>query len=140
MSTQKKMFKVYSPIDKKGGGTYWMRLGTAFTNRDDSLNLYLDAIPPTNPKSNRYELHVREFTEEDHRRRESYSSGARNSGSSGGNAGTVGGGSAGSYASRDVADYARDDDFHLPSVGDPTASSRAVTAMGSTGSERDTPF
>ncbi len=42
----KRMFKVISPITRReGGGTYWMRLGTAFTNKDDSINIYLDAVP-----------------------------------------------------------------------------------------------
>ena len=43
---QKRMFKVVCPIEKKdGGSTYWMRIGTAFTNKDDSINIYLDAYP-----------------------------------------------------------------------------------------------
>lgn len=133
---QKKMFKVLSPVEKKGGGTYWMRLGTAFTNRDDSLNLYLDAFPATNPTSHRYELHIREFTEEDHRRRETYAS---------------------SRASSRDGDYTRDEDrdvtpnrdrdFNLPSVrdlgglgGGPSASSRAVTAMAGPTGPQDAPF
>lgn len=73
MNPQKKMYKVISPIEKKGGGTYWMRVGSAFTNRDDSINLYLDAVPAPNGKSSRYELQIRELNDEDLRRRESYS-------------------------------------------------------------------
>jgi hypothetical protein len=45
---------------------YWMRLGSAFTNRDDSLNIYLDALPKS------FQLQLRELDEEDLRRRESY--------------------------------------------------------------------
>jgi hypothetical protein len=66
----KKMYKVLSPLEKKGGGTYWMRIGSAFTNRDNSLNVYLDAMPPSSLKSQRFELQIREMTEEDFRRRE----------------------------------------------------------------------
>ena len=72
MNAQKKMYKVLSPLEKKGGGTYWMRVGTAYTNKDDSINLYLDAMPPPNPRSQRFELNVREYTEEDRRKMESY--------------------------------------------------------------------
>ena len=71
MNTQKKIYKILSPLEKKGGGTYWMRVGTGYTNRDDSINLYLEAIPPPNSTSHRYELHIREFTEEDRRKMES---------------------------------------------------------------------
>jgi hypothetical protein len=40
------MFKVLSPIPKRDGtGTWWMRLGNAFTNKDNSINVYLDAVP-----------------------------------------------------------------------------------------------
>ncbi|HSI03185.1 MAG: hypothetical protein ACAI38_08470 [Myxococcota bacterium] len=43
----------------------WKRVGTAFTNRDDSLNIFLDALP-LNGK-----LHVREVKErEDGQERE----------------------------------------------------------------------
>ena len=85
MNPQKKMYKVISPIEKKGGGTYWIRLGSAFTNRDDSINIYLDAVPAPNGKSARFELQIRELSEEDLRRRESYAS---NNGHGGGNAHT----------------------------------------------------
>jgi hypothetical protein len=58
----KKMFKVLIPVEKKGGGTYWMRVGTGFPGKDGgtSLNLYVDAFP-----ANAKMLHVREMDEED---------------------------------------------------------------------------
>lgn len=40
-----KMFKILCPIEKKGGGTYWARCGTAYENRDESINCYLDFFP-----------------------------------------------------------------------------------------------
>jgi hypothetical protein len=58
------MFKVISAIEKKDGGKYWMRLGSAFTNKDDSINIYLDALPKN------FTLQLRELDEEDLRRRE----------------------------------------------------------------------
>ena len=61
---QKRMFKVICPIEKRGGGTYWMRLGTGFTNKDDSINIYLDALPKN------CQLQLREMDEEDLRRRD----------------------------------------------------------------------
>ena len=65
---QKKMFKVITPIEKaNGGGKYWMRLGTAFTNKDESINVYLDAIP-VNQKE--WTLQLREMDEEDFKKKE----------------------------------------------------------------------
>ena len=57
----KKMFKVLVPINKKDGTTYWMRIGTAFPNKDDSINLYLDALPIEG------KLQLRAFEERDYR-------------------------------------------------------------------------
>jgi hypothetical protein len=65
-SVQKRMFKVITPIDKKDGGKYWMRIGTGFTNKDDSINIYLDAFPVSHGKE--VTLQLREMTEEDFRR------------------------------------------------------------------------
>jgi hypothetical protein len=58
-TAMKKMFKVLCPITKKDGSTYWMRVGTGFPNKDDSVNLYLDVLP-ANQK-----LQLREMDEED---------------------------------------------------------------------------
>lgn len=50
-----KMLTVYTIVDKEGQQkSFWVRVGTAFVNRDGSLNVYLDAMP-TNGK-----LHIRE--------------------------------------------------------------------------------
>jgi hypothetical protein len=56
------MFKVLTPIEKKGGGgTYWMRVGTAYHGKDPTtFNIYLDAIPTGSGK-----LHMREMDEDD---------------------------------------------------------------------------
>jgi hypothetical protein len=59
------MFKVITPIEKHNGEKYWMRLGSAFTNKDDSINVYLDAIPTGKD----WTLQLRELTEEDLRPR-----------------------------------------------------------------------
>jgi hypothetical protein len=55
----KKMFKVLSPITKKDGSTFWMRVGTGFPNKDDSVNVYLDVFPKDG------KLQLREFDERD---------------------------------------------------------------------------
>jgi hypothetical protein len=62
---QKRMFKVISPIERKDGSTYWMRVGSGFANKDDSINIYLDAMPKD------MKLQLRELTEEELRERES---------------------------------------------------------------------
>lgn len=38
--------KVLCPLENdKTGKTYWMKIGSAFVNRDGSTNVYLDALP-----------------------------------------------------------------------------------------------
>ena len=64
---QKRMFKVLSPIAKRDGGTYWMRTGSAFTNKDESINVILDAIP-----RGEWKFQLRELDAEDLRKRELY--------------------------------------------------------------------
>ena len=57
---QKRRFKVLSPISKADGtGTWWMRVGDAFTNKDDSINVYLNAVP------REYKFTLRELDQQD---------------------------------------------------------------------------
>lgn len=42
--TGKRPLAVYAIIDRKERN-YWLKVGAAFTNRDGSLTLYLDALP-----------------------------------------------------------------------------------------------
>jgi hypothetical protein len=65
----KRTFKVLAPISKHDGGHWWMRCGTGYMNRDNSINIYLDAMT----KEMRFTL--RELDDEDLRRRETYRSG-----------------------------------------------------------------
>jgi hypothetical protein len=51
--------KVLVPIDKGNKETFWFRIGTAYTNKDGSTNIYLDALPATT------KLQVRDFDEKD---------------------------------------------------------------------------
>ena len=60
----KKMFKVLSAIEKRDGGTFWMRVGSGFTNKDNSVNIYLDVMPKN------FQLQLRELDEEDLRKRD----------------------------------------------------------------------
>lgn len=62
----KKMFKVLTHVETKSGG-YWMRIGSAFLNKDDSINVLCEAFPKS------FQLQLRELDEEDLRRRETYS-------------------------------------------------------------------
>jgi hypothetical protein len=62
----KKMWKVICPIEKKdGSGTFWRQLGNAHTNKDESINVYLDTLPMNG------KLQLREWTEEELRERDS---------------------------------------------------------------------
>ena len=64
---QKKVFKVISPVERKDGNKFWMRVGSGYTNKDDSINIYLDAIPAS--RNGEITLQVRELTEDDLRPR-----------------------------------------------------------------------
>ena len=59
----KKMYKVLTPVERKHGngtgGTFWMRLGTAYDAKDGALSVFLDALPPSG------RLYIRELDEED---------------------------------------------------------------------------
>jgi len=55
-----RMFKVLCPIERKDGSTYWMRVGTGFPNKDQSINVYIDAMPCKENK-----LQLREMDDED---------------------------------------------------------------------------
>ena len=75
---QKRMFKVICPMEgRDGANTWWMRCGTGFTNKDESINIYLNALP-LQMKDGQVKLQIRELTEEELRQRDvkrtSYSS------------------------------------------------------------------
>lgn len=60
MENQNQRMKVLCPLQRdKGGKTYWMKIGSAFTNRDGSFNVYLDAYPANG------KLQIRELDERD---------------------------------------------------------------------------
>src|ERR1043165_9895801 len=66
----KKMFKVISPVEKRDGGKYWMRCGVGYRNKDESINMYIDAFPITAGKDGKPRtLQLREMTEEELRER-----------------------------------------------------------------------
>ncbi len=84
---QKKMYKVLTPILKRDGqGTWFMKIGSAFTNKDDSINLYLDAIPVGVAPGKGMTLQIRELDENDLRQRDAARSsyGQRSPGTSSG--------------------------------------------------------
>lgn len=64
----KKMFKVISPVDKGNGTKWWMRCGTAFVNTDESINVYLDALPLV-PSPKGVTLQLREYSADELRER-----------------------------------------------------------------------
>jgi len=67
---QKKMYKVLAPIQKQNNqGTFFMRVGSGYTNKDDSINLYLDVIP-CGLEAGKLKLQIRELDENDLRQRE----------------------------------------------------------------------
>lgn len=55
MANQKPDYAVYTIVENNGSGEdYWQRVGSAWTNKDGSINLSLNALP-LNGK-----LHIRE--------------------------------------------------------------------------------
>ena len=67
---QKKMYKVISPVEKHGGGVWWMRCGSAFVNKDDSINVFIDSLPLSNlAKNEGLKFQIREYTEAEMRER-----------------------------------------------------------------------
>lgn len=77
--SKSRMYKVMTPVERKDGSTFWMRVGTAFPAKNDSgaINVYLDAYP----RDAKAMLHVREMDEED-LQRSSSRRGPRNDGPS----------------------------------------------------------
>lgn len=45
MNEKPKMKIVYTVVERGEGRTFWVRIGVAFTNRDGSINIRLDAVP-----------------------------------------------------------------------------------------------
>ena len=60
----KRMFKVISPMEKRDGGTWWLRCGSGFVNKDNSINIYLDALPISS-KGGGVTLQLRELSEDE---------------------------------------------------------------------------
>jgi hypothetical protein len=70
---QKRMYKVLTPIPKRDGtGSWFMRIGNGFTNKDNSINLYLDVIPVGIQPGKGMTLTVKELDENDLRQREAH--------------------------------------------------------------------
>jgi len=63
------MFKVISPIERKDGGKFWLRCGNAYVNKDNSINVYLDAVPCATKEGQGVTLQLRELTDEELRER-----------------------------------------------------------------------
>ncbi len=68
---QKKVFKVVSPIERKdGSGVWWMRCGSAYVNKDESINVYLESLPlAAVTKGEGIKIQLRELTDEELRER-----------------------------------------------------------------------
>lgn len=68
---QKKVFKVVCPIDRRdGSGVWWMRCGSAYGNKDESINVFLEALPlAAVTKGEGLKIQLRELTEEELRER-----------------------------------------------------------------------
>ena len=45
MSNTSERLNVYALVERENAKTIWLRVGTAFVNKDGSLNVYLEAVP-----------------------------------------------------------------------------------------------
>lgn len=59
MDTNTSKMKVAYVVTERGDKSYWNRIGVAFTNRDGSLNVKLDAIPTNGA------IHIRDYEPRD---------------------------------------------------------------------------
>jgi hypothetical protein len=55
MDDKKKVKTVYTILDRASGKPYWMRVGSAYENKDGSINVRLDAMPST------FSFQIRDF-------------------------------------------------------------------------------
>jgi hypothetical protein len=67
-TSSKKMHAVYTVVPKPEGKDLWLRIGSAFPNRDGSLTVFLDAVPING------RLQIREYQPRDGESRASKSS------------------------------------------------------------------
>jgi hypothetical protein len=68
---EKKMYKVLTPIPKRdGSGSWFMKVGNGFTNKDNSINVYLDVIPVGIQPGKGMTLTIMELDERDLKQRE----------------------------------------------------------------------
>jgi hypothetical protein len=56
----KKALAVFAVVEKENRNAIWIRVGSAFTNRDGSINILLDAFPIG---SNRLQIREQRFEE-----------------------------------------------------------------------------
>ncbi|MFN0251650.1 MAG: hypothetical protein ACKV2T_32540 [Kofleriaceae bacterium] len=65
-----KRFKVLAIMPKSDGtGDYFTRVGSAFENKDSSINVYMELLPLG---MKQVKLQIRELTEQDLRERDAY--------------------------------------------------------------------
>jgi hypothetical protein len=64
-----KRYKVLVPIERDGR-KYWTRNGSGYTNKDESLNVYLDSVPISMFAGAQLMFQLRELDEDDLRRRD----------------------------------------------------------------------
>lgn len=68
MLQAKRVFKVVSPIERPDGTKWWMNCGNGFPNKDDSINMYISALPVA-AKNGTITLQLREVPEAELRER-----------------------------------------------------------------------
>jgi len=70
---QKKQFKILAEVPRYDGtGTYLMKIGNAFENRDASINGIVESLPLAALSPKGFKIHIRELDARDLEKRDAY--------------------------------------------------------------------
>jgi hypothetical protein len=70
---QKKQFKILAEVPRyDGNGTFLMKVGTAFENRDASINGFVEALPLAALSPKGFKIQIRELDARDLEKRDAY--------------------------------------------------------------------
>lgn len=70
---QKKQFKILAEVPRYDGtGTFMLKIGNGFGNRDDSINGFLESLPLAALSPKGIKIHIRELDARDLEKRDAY--------------------------------------------------------------------
>ncbi len=70
---QRKQLKILAEVPRfDGSGSYMVKVGSAFTNRDESINGFIESLPLAALSPKGFKIHIRELDARDLEKREAY--------------------------------------------------------------------